>query len=123
MCIRDSFSEGLTIAGNFVPWGRTICLTPEDVVTYEANCLVGECAEGSNCDFLYKNATCNYTAFTLDYTYNNGWSDTVDENFSNNVYYDGELISREVGDSALQRGHLAAKPIVVTTLTSQLLSS
>lgn len=31
---------GITLAGNFVPFGRTACLTPSDLVSFQADCPI-----------------------------------------------------------------------------------
>ncbi|KAK3280273.1 hypothetical protein CYMTET_11886 [Cymbomonas tetramitiformis] len=53
---------GIEIAGNLVPWGGTLCLTPEDLVSFTANCPQSDCTEGG-----CKWPQCGYEKFEVIY--------------------------------------------------------
>eukprot|EP00854_Cymbomonas_tetramitiformis_P002102 gene2102-2801_t len=81
---------GLSIAGNLVPWGASICLTPDDLLDFVADCPLPTCDVGG-CAY----ATCAYEKFRVDYTeWNDGWTTItgLDGQYTNALYYDGELM-------------------------------
>jgi hypothetical protein len=57
-------------------------------------------------DTFIEGARCNFTGFFIDYTYHNLGAGTVDQDFSNELVYDGDMIWREVGQTPLQVGVL-----------------
>jgi hypothetical protein len=54
---------GLRVAGAFVPFGGTVCLTPYDLERFSADCPQVVCGEGG-----CRTSTCPYERFNFEYT-------------------------------------------------------
>lgn len=54
---------GISVAGNLVPWGGTLCLTPDDLVTFENTCPTCTSSEGG-CVYA---TDCIYQRFDVSY--------------------------------------------------------
>ncbi|KAK3279086.1 hypothetical protein CYMTET_13022 [Cymbomonas tetramitiformis] len=99
---QQSTQPHFKVAGIEVPFEKTVCLTPEDVNTYEADCPVdADCKEGGCIQ-----SKCMYNSFTLNYTEFNpagsGWP--VGKGYVNVLYYDGEAVLRETAHESLDEG-------------------
>jgi len=69
---------GVEVAGNFVPWGANLCLTPDDAVAYVDLC---SCGEGFECASLY----CDYLKINVNYTEYNAAGSPVEGPYTNQV--------------------------------------
>ena len=71
---------GVVVAGNFVPWGSNLCLTPSDAISYVDLC---NCGEGFECPSLY----CDYLKIVVNYTEYNEASSAVEGPYTNQVWH------------------------------------
>jgi hypothetical protein len=82
---------GIEIAGNLVPWGETLCLTPDDLISFLGRCPTCITLEGG-CVF---DENCPYQQFTIRYVEINAGVPAVTvpapevEMRSNILLYDG----------------------------------
>eukprot|EP00854_Cymbomonas_tetramitiformis_P002711 gene2711-3487_t len=78
---------GITVANNFIPFGGAMCVTPEDMIFYSADC---PCDEGG-CGGI-----CSYEDLVFNYTEYNDGTDTITAPnggaYTNAVLYDDKWV-------------------------------
>eukprot|EP00854_Cymbomonas_tetramitiformis_P006229 gene6229-7463_t len=84
--------DEILVAENAVPWERTLCLTPEDLVHFQDVCPEENCLEGG-CKVQY----CNYSKFVVTFEMNNDGLEDMGGSgqqyeFKNHLLYDDRVI-------------------------------